>query len=484
MTFSFAMRNVHRLVARRFFVAGSDRIRAGKPIPCPLASGRTVVAVGQYGFRHDWLLRRACSSTTNNEVSHADVVEPETMRERPISSSGHILRQNDDELDELERALKSALELYQSLSPNDPRARPALEAVRDCYENMLYWDDALAAEQALEELLLVEEDDEEQQAARAYRRGKLYMRLQNLVEASRYYKEALNIYERIYPESYRAEKGNVLISIAGIRFHREQLQASLQLLMEAEPHFRKHGLLQTSEAAANDLETPNLGKPHVDLVKCLQHQGLLHRTTEDFAAALNAYQEALHILETFYCSDTENVVQERRQGLQMDVADMRSALDEFDSALAMYETILSEDKERRQRNGDKESTALDGVMLHSMGKINAQLGNVDLAIVQLTQALDLKRQFVGEFHPEVAKTLSALGAVQALRSKQSDPDTGYDEARRAALECFQQALLISRMHAKERERDPLVMLAMRNIALLKGDSVPKWNSVEENDKQK
>jgi tetratricopeptide (TPR) repeat protein len=154
---------------------------------------------------------------------------------------------------------------------------------------------------------------------------------------------------------------------------------------------------------------------------------------------------------------------EKRQSLQMDIADMHAALDEPDEALVLYETIMKEDGERRE--DPSQDTALDGVMLHNMGKIRAQQGQKEQALIDLTKAAEIKERFAGETSPEVGKTLDALGAVHAV--------TG-DKAK--AHECFQRALLIARMHSESGDNDPTVMLALRNISVLKGQNVPKWGS--------
>ncbi len=86
-------------------------------------------------------------------------------------------------------------------------------------------------------------------------------------------------------------------------------------------------------------------------------------------------------------------------------------------------------------------------------------------MIDVTKAAEIKELFAGESSPEVGKTLGALGAVHAV--------TG-DKAK--ALECFQRSLLIARMHSEAGDTDSNVMLALRNISVLKGKDVPKWGS--------
>ena len=97
---------------------------------------------------------------------------------------------------------------------------------------------------------------------------------------------------------------------------------------------------------------------------------------------------------------------------------------------------------------------------------NRLLQEFPQAIDKLERTLKIKHQVLGEYHPDLAKTLNALGAVYAVQNEKAK-----------AMECFQQALLIVRANARDgNERDPSVMLALRNIAILKGEKVKQWSS--------
>ena len=73
-------------------------------------------------------------------------------------------------------------------------------------------------------------------------------------------------------------------------------------------------------------------------------------------------------------------------------------------------------------------------------------------------------RFGGEANPEVAVTANALGSVHGVLGN-----------KRKALECFQQALLIHRMYAED-DNDSEILHILRNISILKGEKVPKWNN--------
>lgn len=423
------------------------------------------------------------SSSSSETTESAILLEAEAVRDRPVSGSRAIRQQALQELGTLEEALQAALASHEQVLllrsqqqqqeddtdaavsvSNHQDARRSLETLRDCYENLSYWEDALETEQALQELCETATDE----AAALYRRGKLSMRLQQIPQAARYYQQALVLYQSEYGDAYHADIGNLFISMAGVQFHREKLPAALQLLVEAQDHFQRHG----SPVTADD---DSATEPHIDLVKCLQHQGLVHRMMQENDTALTKYQIALTVLEQQPHQLTPLVYAEKRQALMLDMADQYAALDEPSQALELYEAILQQDRAQRSPNDDtnnnnsksNEPTALEGVLLHATGKIRAQQGEHEQALANLQQAVTIKELHAGETSQEVAKSLDALGAVYAV--------TG-DKAQ--AHECFQRSLLIARMHSAAGDVDPAVMLALRNLTVLKGQHVPKWGSEE------
>jgi tetratricopeptide (TPR) repeat protein len=479
----FARGAAERLLVRRFPFPKQHLVRRVVRAPQePLVRLRLPLGGGS----------RSLSFATAPTIETTTILQAEIVRERPASSSHVVLRQAKEELSVLEQALQAALTRHERLvaasatstdkkqdstdnkNKSDELLQASLQELRDCYENLTYWEDALTVEQALLQDFLISETD---RAASLYRQGKLHMRMQQVPDAARYYQQAIALYQAAYSSSndndndsvlYHADIGNILISMAGVHFHRNKLDSALSVLIESEEHFRKHGQEPSRTITTNT--DNNHVVPHWDLVKCLQHQGLVYRMQEDYVLALEKYQEGLQAMTSFFSvpdipNDDDKAADraEKRQSLQMDIADMHAALDEPDEALVLYETIMKEDGERRE--DPSQDTALDGVMLHNMGKIRAQQGQKEQALIDLTKAAEIKERFAGETSPEVGKTLDALGAVHAV--------TG-DKAK--AHECFQRALLIARMHSESGDNDPTVMLALRNISVLKGQNVPKWGS--------
>jgi tetratricopeptide (TPR) repeat protein len=280
----------------------------------------------------------------------------------------------------------------------------------------------------------------------------------------------LQIYdEQLYPEMFHADKGHVHMSLAGVAYARGSYEEALSMLQtEAEPQFRKHE--QAMSVTASDETAPAL--PHPDWFQCLQHQGLVSRGMDEFSQALEFYEKArvaLRNLGTHQLSTEEGRIQ--RQSVELDLADMHLVLDHFEEALSLYRSIWEADRiARRGEDGDVPVTALDGLMLHNIGRILVQQGRNDEAVKTLRDAADLKKAWFGGMHPDVSKTLQILGAVYARQ-----------EDNYAALKCFKQCLTIARIQAGGDERDPGVMLALRNIALVQGKDVPRWNDNDQND---
>jgi tetratricopeptide (TPR) repeat protein len=366
----------------------------------------------------------------------ATTQEAQIVSERP---HGALWLRQQQELEELERKLNKSLEEYQRLlsksgntavSDKSVSLIGALHKIANCYEDLEYWDEALRIEEEIRKQILNDKESStltsnEQLAASSYRIGKLHHRQEKWQLAHRYYDEALELHRD------QVKRGQVYISIAGIHFHRGDYQKALQTLQEqAEPCFPPHDM---------------------GLFKCIQHEGLIYRTLENFEEALNSYQKASEILEM-----QESIDDTIKRELDLDTADMLTACDHLDEALGLYVDILE-----RTRNcndfDDEESQPFEAVILHNIGKIHARKGELEEAVGNLSRAVDLKEHWLGEFHPELGKTLSALGAVY-----------GVVKEKQKALQCFQKALLIARMHADD-EDDPDVFLALRNIGVLKGE---------------
>jgi tetratricopeptide (TPR) repeat protein len=371
-------------------------------------------------------------------------------------------------------ALEAAVEGLQQLllrddsSTTSQQLQASWESVRDGCEAIEDWESALLSEDSL--LYFYEGDLD--RARSAWRRGKLHMRLQDASKAVALYQEASDLFQQVHgDDTHHADIGNLLVSLAAVDYHRNRWSASLERLQEAKPHFEHHGQKLSAASCTN--------RVHPDLVKCLQYAGLLYRSVEDFESALSTYQRAVEVLESLGGAN-----QQRRQELQLDIADMHLALEDYEQALEAYQDLLEDEISRQDitctatsalttivRDDDEDdvssSSALEGVLLHNIGKIHALRGENEVAVQALHRAVRIKDRLADdEFSPEVAKTLTVLGAVYASQG---------DKAR--ALPCFQRSLLIARANSvQEDDKDPNVMLALRNIAVLTGEKVPKWGA--------
>lgn len=88
---------------------------------------------------------------------------------------------------------------------------------------------------------------------------------------------------------------------------------------------------------------------------------------------------------------------------------------------------------------------------------------MDDALRELESAYVIKKSTLGEVHPDVASSLNALGAVHATLGNDGE-----------ALSYFRESLMIARIHADD-DQDPNVMQTLRNISLVHGNKVPKWD---------
>ena len=400
-------------------------------------------------------------SSNNNNVDDDD----DTTNKLPLMEQQLLAQQ-----ERLESTLQQRLQEYQELDEDADleTLEAALAAVRDVYQDLTYWDQALRCEERLELFWTHVNAPPEAKLKLAhswYRRGRYHMHMGLPVEAARCYQHALQDYHTYYgPETFHADKGTVLMSLAGVQYARGSHEEALRILREeAEPHFRQH----RDEA-----------KPHPDLFKCLQHQGLVLRASEDFTQALERYQQAREFL-LLLSSTTEEERQSEEgpriklQSIQLDIADMQLALNKLDEALEGYRTIWETDRANRPKDDEQGQavvplSAMDGVMLHNIGRIYAEQQQNVMAIQTLRDAVEMKKAWYGPMHPEVAKSYRILGAVYAR-----NPDDRFE-----ALKCFDHCLMIARQEAGGNDNDPDVMLALRNISILQGRKVPRWGDLE------
>ncbi|VEU42151.1 unnamed protein product [Pseudo-nitzschia multistriata] len=311
---------------------------------------------------------------------------------------------------------------------DEDEERHLLENLQRAYMSLEYWEEALQIEAFKCHMYFVEETDEYADSVHA--QGKFYLRQEDFVNSKNLYEEALEYFERT---DNSVQRGHVLISLAGWYFFRNQLDESLDCLEQSE------SMLDSNPAL---------------LYKCLDNQGLIYRLWGEFHVALDKYQQALQVVSV---DDIDT-----RSALKMHIADMHLALDESNEALNVYQDLLIElsASTPTSTNPDQQRLGMRGVLLHSIATIHADQGEHELALTEFREALATKQSAGGENNPEVAKTLNSLGALHA----------GVFDEKHVALEYFQQALLIARIHAEDGENavnDPDVANALQNISIIK-----------------
>lgn len=387
--------------------------------------------------------------------------EGEILREKTSPVGTRIaqnLEEEQKELEQLENAVEKALEHHATLLESEqPVATSSiwssLHTIRDYYEKLMYWDQALRIEEELYSNL--DEAMIEQRADSLHRQGKLQRRLDNPRCSQRLYQKALEMFNEAIVQEFDPRKGVVLVSMAGVDFYDGNIQEALEKLKGAESHF--------SEKLSR-----------FDMVQCLKHQGLVYRSMEEFAVALDCYQRASEILSRAEVGTIEvSEVLEVKQSLQMDIADMYAALGLHIEALEAYQALLEHDMKDDDARSER---ALDGIVWHAIGKIHAQqyqkekadrgVDNQDLlrmAKEELEHAVQIKENWFGGESSETGKTYRSLGAVCAI----------LEDHQHEALAWFKKALLVARIHAQD-ENDPEVMYALRNVAVLQGESIDRW----------
>ena len=350
-------------------------------------------------------------------------------------SSSSILKQEDHELSATEVRLKKALQermqrkdFEKAKLPNDQTVDYLLEELQRAYMDLEYWEEALKIEVYKCQTYLSEGTDEYADSIHA--QGKFYLRQENFTNSKQLYEQALEYFEQT---DNLVQQGHVLISLAGWYFFRNQLDDALESLQRSET------MLDSNPAL---------------LYKCLDNQGLVYRLWGEFHVALDKYQQALQVVGA---DDSET-----RSALKMHIADMHLALEQPKDALNVFQELLMELPSTSTGNPDQHQLGMRGVMLHNIATIHVDLGDNQLALELFLEALEAKKSAGGEHNPEVAKTLNSLGALHA----------GSFGEKEVALEYFQQALLIARIHAEDGENprdDPDVMNVLQNISVIEQD---------------
>lgn len=247
-----------------------------------------------------------------------------------------------------------------------------------------------------------------------YERGRLFM-LSNQPNAAK------QCYDRAHQAS--PDHPRILISLAAWEYRQQQdYDAALQYL---------HQAMEKADEKDADIR-----------LEIRKYQGLMHRSKGDFKQALSTYLTAIE------AGATDCLV---------DVADMHAALEDWISARDLYQRILN----------DATDDAARAALLHNLGRCYAQnelyhKDQGEAAISYCLKSLELKRKQKAD-NSEVAKTVNLLGVLYARRN---------DKPK--ALLRFTESLTLLRSGQCDHE-NPLVLHAMRNIAVLKGQKVPEWN---------
>ena len=242
---------------------------------------------------------------------------------------------------------------------------------------------------------------------------------------------------------------------------------------------------------------------HQDVAAINENMGDLYRLNAQFDFAMRKYEEAIRVRRLWLPATTpdgqdapETNFDENIAGLNLNVADCLLGMDKYEEAGEAYEIALKahahvirkkhsnqsldeeEDIEEVQEDqvgtnfslpfddhaesgsfgGSKPKigTAMEAVIRHCLGIIHTHLGRYEKALEELLRARDIKKSLVGEAHPEVGRTLNAIGALYGTMGE-----------KHSALAHFRQALYVFRLHAEEEGDDhPDIVNALRNITIM------------------
>jgi tetratricopeptide (TPR) repeat protein len=346
------------------------------------------------------------------------------------------------ENEEWQDRLKEALQHHQSMSLEKDKTAwiASLEQVRDAHVHLGNWNEALNIEKQLLQHATVPRDE----ADCFHRMGSLHLQMQHFDIAKKMYESALaKFYEIHGSDAFHADMGKLLVGLGGICVHSNNPQDSLPYLAQAEEHYRNHGVCRT------DATPPEY--PHEELVTVLANQAVVSRMLGQHQVAIDKYQEIMA-----WVKDDE----EKRDEVAFQIADCLFSINQLSPALDHLTTLL-DNHVKRYPSG---TTAHEGSLRHLIGVIHSKQSRMDEALRELESAYVIKKETLGQVHPEVVSSLNALGAVHATLGNDGE-----------ALSYFRESLMIARIHAGDNhDQDPQVMQTLRNISLVHGKQVPKW----------
>lgn len=311
--------------------------------------------------------------------------------------------------------------------------------------------------------------------------GSIQSRMNNPVEAKKWFDASLNIKEELLSSyTHHFEIGKTLNGLALVKMQLDEENGDtsdpfdiIQMFNEAEDHYIYHGTRDDREEDhESDPETKEDFADHLQVASINENIAMLYRKHGDLKMALGRYENALRIYRQQYHDDsTLHGGSEHIINLLVDCGDCLSGLGKYDEALKRYEEALKLHMllVRHQRKQERNSvychsevnskhvavvTPLVGVLKHNIGMMYAYLGNYEEAMSEYLNAVSIKKSF-GEHHAQVGITYNAIGAMQGAKG-----DT------ESALNYFEKALEIFRMHTSavgDEDQDENIYCTKKNI---------------------
>lgn len=264
-----------------------------------------------------------------------------------------------------EARLEDAWKLHNNISSysdNPDVYVSSLEQVRDAYVNLGCWEDAFAVE---EQLLTYTDKDKREQTADAYHRmGSLKLQMQHFGEARRYYQLALGTFYDLHGRHvFHRDMGKMLIGLGGICVHQGDPEEALPFLAQAEMHYANHGMSVDNNDDINNNKTV-LPDPHPEIAVVFNNQALIYRMMGQHQVAIEKYKKML-----VYCEKFESDNEEKRDHIQLQIADCLFTVNQLNPALEYFQTLLQNEL---RRQGEENSTAQEGMLRHHIGVIHSK----------------------------------------------------------------------------------------------------------------
>jgi len=445
----------------------------------------SATSVASEECKQEEMVKAHLNGVTGADASHTRLV---LVLEQNIEYLNQLRKQkemNEKDYLKLFEAMKAVAETQDQLG--------MLKDAQSMYEEMLSYLLSIHSQKSVPDS--EPPPDNEYVAETMHCMGSIQSRVDNYTESQKWFDSALKMKKRLYSSGgslYHREIGKTLYELAMLyitsmtndeeEISDQTASNALDLLQEADLNCRYHGCNGPDE----NKELEELGetedKDHTLSLICA-NMALLFRKQMNFSLALERYEEALSLRKR-YISPENGVADEMIVSLYTDIGDCLVGLDQKKDALECYKEalkvhIILVKRERTSHDSKKKGTmecetgvvpitnlnptigtSVEAVLRQNIAMILSQTGNHDEAQEEYQLSLAIKKKLVGEDHPEVARTLNAIGVLMVTKRDVE-----------SALAHFREALRIYRAHSSDSwfgsgEADESISGILKNIQMI------------------